>query len=851
MGETPQTPRPQRQGITVTQTTAIRQAPSKPAVINPYVSQRPVEGPPRENDKASAVKKGAGSITVTQETNIRNNVGTEKNVINSFVAHTPVKPKQLGLQKAANSTLLQDAKQNLKDGLHAQDSIASKTIAGYITVGETGIKTWKAAQAATPAVITGAKGTIKVVRGTLKATKGIIVFLVSPVVITQQLIQSATAKVVSIATRVKAKVDSAAAATKKAYTVVRGVLTGTVALPPGIGRKIAGGIFKGVKYAGKVAVKATVVTAFKAGVKTVKIGGLSLVAAGNMIGKADDIGAQAFGTAVTGGKYTVKAVKYTPKVAKGVYQVGKTTVMVPVKTVQGGVAVVKGTVKVVKSVQSNGWVKTAGKVGQKVKTAAVKATKALVNAVKLVFKAAANKILLPLLIIVLGFILIFQVISIPVQAGGALFSSVFSIFSPSSGQDTETDVHQYVTDAATAAREKYEQDIMDTANSNLKANGGAYDFVRLYIGSTCDDQVADALTCDAATIDDNIFTIDELTNLAQPIFNAIVLTKYDLKPTETEAKDTIDDILSTLLKYNTQPMKTEWCEYEDGDPTIPHYCPYCGRVHAHIDCPNSVSGYHDTWTCPLCDSYYDDVEVGDDGVAVHTTEFNCSGYTYCQGHSILGIFIIQDGWYELTDKYFQQPIDELSNKATRTADEENELQSLKDGYDLAMAYINQTQLSFGDLSVSDLSGVDFLPGDRPGNDAIPDYAKQFVGNIGGQPFWSWYGYSSRVEWCGCFVSYVLAHCGMADPKYSSCEAGADWFKSNGEWYAGSGYAAVAGDIIFFDWNGKGETHHTGIVVGHDDQYVYTIEGNSVDDMCRIRQYPINSSVIFGYGLPNY
>lgn len=27
-----------------------------------------------------------------------------------------------------------------------------------------------------------------------------------------------------------------------------------------------------------------------------------------------------------------------------------------------------------------------------------------------------------------------------------------------------------------------------------------------------------------------------------------------------------------------------------------------------------------------------------------------------------------------------------------------------------------------------------------------------AGNVGGQPYWSWYGFSSRVEWCACFVS---------------------------------------------------------------------------------------------------
>jgi hypothetical protein len=28
-----------------------------------------------------------------------------------------------------------------------------------------------------------------------------------------------------------------------------------------------------------------------------------------------------------------------------------------------------------------------------------------------------------------------------------------------------------------------------------------------------------------------------------------------------------------------------------------------------------------------------------------------------------------------------------------------------------------------------------------------------LGNIGREPYWSWYGFESRVEWCACFVSW--------------------------------------------------------------------------------------------------
>ena len=37
-----------------------------------------------------------------------------------------------------------------------------------------------------------------------------------------------------------------------------------------------------------------------------------------------------------------------------------------------------------------------------------------------------------------------------------------------------------------------------------------------------------------------------------------------------------------------------------------------------------------------------------------------------------------------------------------------------------------------------------------------------LGNEGGQPYWSWYGFEGRVEWCACFVSWCANECGYID-----------------------------------------------------------------------------------------
>ena len=57
---------------------------------------------------------------------------------------------------------------------------------------------------------------------------------------------------------------------------------------------------------------------------------------------------------------------------------------------------------------------------------------------------------------------------------------------------------------------------------------------------------------------------------------------------------------------------------------------------------------------------------------------------------------------------------------------------------------------------SDLWASLSVPGG--GSDDIVAVALSQVGNVGGQPYWSWYGFSSRVEWCACFVSWCGATC---------------------------------------------------------------------------------------------
>ena len=151
----------------------------------------------------------------------------------------------------------------------------------------------------------------------------------------------------------------------------------------------------------------------------------------------------------------------------------------------------------------------------------------------------------------------------------------------------------------------------------------------------------------------------------------------------------------------------------------------------------------------------------------------------------------------------------------------------------------------------DLSGVEFVNGTRPGNPEFMELAKQQVGNVGGYPYWSWYGFNSRVEWCACFVSWCYNQAGKSEPRFAGCEwQGVPWFQSRGQWGA-RGYENIApGDAIFFDWDLDGVADHVGLVLGRDGSRVYTVEGNS-GDACKIKSYDLNYQCIKGYGLMNW
>lgn len=151
-----------------------------------------------------------------------------------------------------------------------------------------------------------------------------------------------------------------------------------------------------------------------------------------------------------------------------------------------------------------------------------------------------------------------------------------------------------------------------------------------------------------------------------------------------------------------------------------------------------------------------------------------------------------------------------------------------------------------------------LYGIGTGDGEIVTVALSQLGNVGGRPYWFWYGFESRVDWCACFVSWCANECGYLDagviPRFASCSIGIQWFRERGLWQDRD-YEPRPGDLIFFDWDDEdegqdGAADHVGIVEKVDGGIVYTVEGNS-GNACRERQYAIGHAEIYGYGTPAY
>ena len=121
------------------------------------------------------------------------------------------------------------------------------------------------------------------------------------------------------------------------------------------------------------------------------------------------------------------------------------------------------------------------------------------------------------------------------------------------------------------------------------------------------------------------------------------------------------------------------------------------------------------------------------------------------------------------------------------------------------------------------------------------------------------GVDYAFNWCACFVNWCLSQARI-DHAYAEISCGrwiSDWYAlPENDFYIGKAFGGTytprPADLIFFDWDGKNSwPDHIGIVLGTDETTVYTIEGNTKSNDVGVRSYPLDSTLIRGYGVPAY
>lgn len=115
---------------------------------------------------------------------------------------------------------------------------------------------------------------------------------------------------------------------------------------------------------------------------------------------------------------------------------------------------------------------------------------------------------------------------------------------------------------------------------------------------------------------------------------------------------------------------------------------------------------------------------------------------------------------------------------------------------------------------------------------------------------------NAYEWCACFVNWCLNQA-RVDYAYGEigCWKWVEWLKANDMFqdsfaYAGT-YLPQPADMIFFNWKNTNTTSgHIGYVLYVTDTTIYTIEGNSNNEV-GIRSYDLYDPCVIGFGTPAY
>lgn len=274
--------------------------------------------------------------------------------------------------------------------------------------------------------------------------------------------------------------------------------------------------------------------------------------------------------------------------------------------------------------------------------------------------------------------------------------------------------------------------------------------------------------------------------------------------------------------------------------------------------------YCDEAAFPYCDNKKEErlqetLYCTDNKVACSNSTFKCDGHALCGGHKVYKMTISMDGLDKLIDKHFTKPIHDLEEKDTLTEQEIQQLQNLKDYYEILLIMLETMNDSDNEnnVSVTELKNISWVESSRTGCEDVVNLAVSQIGRYGGETYWRYCGYDTRIPWSECFVFWVMEQTGNGkkyayDIERGDCKTVNAWFHVSGvTGTANKEYRDMTkGDVAFLDSNFDGKVEQIGIVLGRDEEYVYLVVGDN-GDMVRCMKYPFDSNNIIEYGLIRY
>lgn len=362
--------------------------------------------------------------------------------------------------------------------------------------------------------------------------------------------------------------------------------------------------------------------------KAIRVGSSEL----SRLSSSKDTMLQGVGYTAQAARIGVKGIQTSATVAKGTASGIKTGVQTGIQT---SVKTVKTVKKTVNYARKHGAAQTAKKAVSKAGGSVISAALELIS--KLSTKSIAA------ICLVAGAIAAFNSVLIaPVGAIGSIFGGVFS----EKDSSEEINIAEYVKQAVTGytdkdgnpvqgLRDKYIQKRIEDMNDMLDDGYHYVEYHRadrkngLSVAKLYDRNGGiERISPDSAF--NGFYTADEITNVIQPIFNVVIFQKYEMEPTEEQARKAVEDIFNDLFVIDTITDDTEYCGAPDG---------WCGKVHANTgSCYHYETEYHADYVCDMCDKY---VCNG------HTSyTYHCDGYIYerrcCHGHyiAVLGKYMV-------------------------------------------------------------------------------------------------------------------------------------------------------------------------------------------------------------------